>query len=259
MNTTAYVWPDGEELVFVRPPVEEYHGKLDYFYDPKLFPELQPFQENWKEIQEEIRAYESKNGDLVDFGIMSPPDVTKGHWTFIYLVSFLRKNHKNRSHFPFISSLLDANPNIVLGAISVLNPRTEIAPHYGDTNGIIRAHLALVVPEPYPKIGIKVGDEEMGWEEGKMICFINVQKHQVWNYSDRRRYVLMVDFVPKPLQSRTREICAKGLGSQSFIYVYKTIPFVKHLPAFVHQFMVHVATAIWWVYLPVQRSLKFLK
>jgi aspartyl/asparaginyl beta-hydroxylase (cupin superfamily) len=154
--------------------------------------------------------------------------------------------------------VIDQVPNCVFAAVSVLPPNTEIAPHYGDTNGIVRSHLALVVPAEYPTIAIKVGEEVMGWKEGEMICFINFRKHQVWNRSDKRRYVLMVDFVPKPLQHRTMEICSKGLGSQSFIYVYKTIPLVKHLPEFAFGLMSAVATVIWRLYLPIQRRLKFL-
>jgi beta-hydroxylase len=258
MNTTAYVWPEGEELVFVRPPVEEYHGSLDYFYDPKLFPELEPLVKNWEAIRDEILNFEKLNGELKGMSSVNPANVYGGQWTLIYLFSFSRMFHKNRARFPITTSVLDQIPNAVFSAISVLPAGAEITPHYGDTNGIVRSHLALVVPAPHPTIAIKVGDEEMGWKEGEMICFVNVQKHQVWNRSDKRRYVLMVDFVPRILQHRTKEICAKGLGSQSFIFVYKAFPFVKHLPAFVHQLMVHVATAIWWVYLPIQRRLKFL-
>lgn len=258
MNNSEFKWPEGEELLYVRPPVEEYHGKLDYFYSPKLFPELNILKENWKEIRDEILNYEKNNGQLEGFSAVSAPEVQGGTWTMIYLMSFMRKYHKNQSMFPFTMSLIDKIPNCVLASISVLPPNTEIKPHYGDTNGIVRAHLGLIVPAPYPTIAIKVGDEEQGWVEGDFMCFINVHKHQVWNRSNARRYVLMIDFVPKPLKNRQMEICTKGLGSQSFIYVYRNIPFIKYLPEFIYDFMSWSATKIWRLYLPIQRKFKFL-
>jgi ornithine lipid ester-linked acyl 2-hydroxylase len=258
MTTTEYTWPQGEELVYVRPPVEEYHGKLDYFYSPDLFPELAPLKENWKEIRDEILRYEQNSGVLSGTSIYTVPPTAGGEWTVKYLMSFMMKYHKNRKDFPFICSIVDKIPNIVFTSISILSPHTEIKPHYGDTNGIVRAHLGLIIPAPYPTIAMRVGDEERGWQEGELLCFINVQRHSVWNRSSGRRYVLMVDFVPKNLEHRQMEICAKGLGSQSFIIVYNKIPFVKHLPAFVHTFMVQVASLFWRLFLPIQRRLSIL-
>lgn len=189
---------------------------------------------------------------------VNPANVYGGNWTLIYLMSFLRKFHKNRERFPFTTSIIDQIPNAVFAAVSVLPPNTEIAPHYGDTNGIVRSHLALVIPAEYPTCAIKVGEEEMGWKEGELICFINVQKHTVWNKSPHRRYVLMIDFIPKPLQHRFMEISSKGLGSQSFIFFYKKFPFIQKLPEFIHNMMIAAFTLIWRIYLPFQRRVKFL-
>lgn len=258
MSNAEFSWPEGEKLVFVRPPKEEYNGHLDCFYSPDLFPELLPLKANWQKIRDEITEFEKKNGELSGMSSISPAKVYGGNWTLIYLMSFMRKNHENREKFPYICSLIDQIPNIVFAAVSVLPPNSEIAPHFGDTNGIIRTHLGLIIPAPYPTIAIKIGEEERGWQEGELMCFINVQKHSVWNRSNERRYVLMVDFVPKILENRIMEICCKGLGSQSFIYLYKNIKLVRALPGFVQDFMCQVATAIWRIYLPLQRRFKFL-
>lgn len=259
MNTKEYKWPIGEKLVYVRPPVEEYQGNLDYFYSPDLFPELQPLKDNWKAIRDEVLDFEKQNGELKEMSAYSPANVYGGKWTLIYLMSFLRKFHKNRFRFPITTSVIEKIPNAVFSAISVLPPGTEIAPHYGDTNGIVRCHLALVVPEPYPTIAIRVGDEEHGWQEGELICFINVQRHSVWNRSNKRRYVIMIDIIPKILENRTMEICSKGLGSQSFIVFYNTFKIVRILPSFMHNWMCSLFTLIWRLYLPFQRNFKFLK
>ncbi len=258
MSKKEFSWPEGEEIVFVRPPVEEYHGKLDCYYDPELFPELSLLKDNWIGIRDEILDFEKRNGHLKGMSSLSHAETYGGEWTLIYLMSFSRIIHENKKLFPFTSSVIDKIPNIVFAAISILPPHTELAPHYGDTNGIVRTHLGLVIPAPHPQIAIKVGEEERGWKDGELLCFINVQKHSVWNRTDERRYILMVDFVPKVLEHRQAEICATGLGSQSFIFFYKRMALVRALPPFIHSFMCWSFALIWRVFLPFQRRFKFL-
>lgn len=256
MNSTEYIWPEGEKLVYVRPPVEEYNGNLDYFYSSDLFPELKPIKENWKQIRDEIIEYEHKYGNIAGQDSLNAAEVKGEPWTLIYLKSFSREYHKNKKKFPVTAAAFDSVPSIVFAGISILPPNTHILPHYGDTNGIIRAHLALIVPAPYPTIAIKVGDEETGWTEGEILCFVNVQKHEVWNKSDQRRYVIMFDFVPKVLSHRTLEICSKGLGSQSYNYFYKKFAWYRKLPVKFHELNIWAFTQIWKTYIVLNKVLK---
>jgi hypothetical protein len=259
MANKQFSWPEGEKIVYLRPPKEEYNGKLDCFYSPDLFPELAPLKENWKGIRDEVLEFERKNGELASINALSaPPTTGAGRWSLIYLSCFNYKYHKNRSKFPFIASVVDQIPSCVLAGISMLPPNTQIKPHYGDTNAIVRTHLALIVPEEYPTIAIKVGEEERGWKEGELLCFINVQKHSVWNNSSQRRYVLMFDFVPKILEDKTMEICTNGWGYKSFIFLYENFALVRAMPNFMHEFMCKFFALLWKVYLPLQMRFKFL-
>jgi hypothetical protein len=257
MKLNKYSWPKNETLVFVRPPIEEYHGNLDNFYDPDSFPELNILKENWTVIRDEVLNYENSYGNLSGTSVKSPADVT-GAWTVKYLKSFDRVNYENQKAFPKTTAIVNSIKNSVFASISILSPNTEIKPHYGDTNGIVRVHLALIIPEPYPKCAIRVNEEEMGWKEGELISFINVQKHEVWNRTNRRRYVLMVDIVPNELASIRNEICYKGLGSQSFIYLYNNISLIRILPNFSYDLLCTIFSFMWKVYLPFQKRLKFL-
>ncbi|MCO5229661.1 MAG: aspartyl/asparaginyl beta-hydroxylase domain-containing protein [Chitinophagales bacterium] len=258
MIKVKYEWPEGEELVFLRPPHEEYHGKHKPFYDPENFPELQPLVDNWEKIRDEVLAYENKHKNHKVMSSVSPAEVEGGYWNLMYLKSFNRYYHKNMAQFPFTMSIINQIPNIVFTSINMLSPHTKINPHYGDTNGIVRGHLGLIVPAPYPEIAIHAGGEEHGWEEGKMFCFMNVVQHWVWNNTDGRRFILMFDFVPKAIEHRKNEICARGLGSQSFIYFYKQWPIFRALPEFTHEPLCKIFSAIWRLYLPIQRRVKFL-
>jgi aspartate beta-hydroxylase len=42
--------------------------------------------------------------------------------------------------------------------------------------------------------GIRVGSTTRSWEEGRCIVFDDSFEHEVWNESDRHRYVLILDF-----------------------------------------------------------------
>lgn len=258
MEAQEYKWPESEKLEFVRPPEEKYFGTLPAFYNPAIFPELQPLKDNWKAIRDEILAYEKELGILKDMDSHTPPDNTENQWSHTYLLSYLRVFHKNRKKFPFFSSIIDQIPNCTYATISILPPNTDIKPHYGDTNGIVRTHLGLVIPAPYPEIAIKVGDQERGWTEGELLCFTIVNKHEVWNRSNFRRYIVILDFVPKMLEHRKMEICTKTLGSQTFTYTYNNFPIIKYLPNFTHELLCFIFKITWRIYLPIQRKFNFL-
>lgn len=75
---------------------------------------------------------------------------------------------------------------------SVLKPGAEIHSHTGLTNGAIRIHLPLMVPEPTKSV-IRVGRKVRTWEEGKVLAFNDAYDHQVWNFGKATRVVLFFD------------------------------------------------------------------
>ncbi|MCF8256467.1 MAG: aspartyl/asparaginyl beta-hydroxylase domain-containing protein [Flavobacteriales bacterium] len=258
MPADSYVWPEGEEIVYLRPPKEEYTGKLEYFYDPSLFPELQPLVDNWQLLREEIVAHERTKGIMAEMDSHVPPTNTKDQWSHIYLMNYLWKFHRNLKRFPVITSVIEKIPNCVYATISVLPPHTDILPHCGNSNGIVRAHIALIIPAPAPVCAIKVGDEMHGWEEGKLLTFTIVNRHEAWNRSDHRRYIMIIDIVPEMFRHRTMEICAKNLGTSTFNVLYDRFRFIGKLPNAVHELMVASFSIFWRLYLPIQRRLTFL-
>jgi hypothetical protein len=259
MSDQQFKWPDGEELVYLRPPEEVYHGSLPSFYEPVWFPELTPLKENWEAIRDEILAYEKNRGNIKGISSYSPAQTSDASaWSTLNLMSYGVLYHKERKDFPVLSQITDAIPNITTVTISILAPHTEIKPHYGDTNGVIRAHLGLIVPDPYPVIAMRVGNEERGWKDGELLLFTIVQRHMVWSKSDKRRYLLIVDFVPKVLGDRQNEICAKTLGSQTYIFLYRRIALFRHLPEFVASGFCFIFSIFWRIFLPIQRRVKFI-
>ena len=70
----------------------------------------------------------------------------------------------------------------------------HIKAHHGSYKGVLRCHLALIVPEPRTDVRMRVGDKMVYWEEGKCVIFDDTHKHEVWNDTDGIRVVLLFDF-----------------------------------------------------------------
>ncbi|WP_371495128.1 aspartyl/asparaginyl beta-hydroxylase domain-containing protein [Kitasatospora sp. NBC_00374] len=92
---------------------------------------------------------------------------------------------------PATRAALDATPHGPRdGMFTILNPGAHITPHTGGVNLLLTAHLPLVVPDG---CAITVGDDQRGWEEGKVILFDDSFIHEAWNRGTDRRAVLLWD------------------------------------------------------------------
>ena len=90
---------------------------------------------------------------------------------------------------------------------SILAPHKHLPEHRGHYKGVLRYHLALLIPEPRTACRIRVGSEVRTWEEGKSLIFDDSYPHEVWNDTDFHRVVLFVDFLrplPFPLSLLNR-------------------------------------------------------
>ena len=239
---------------------KKYKGTLPFFYPANLFPELEPLKENWKAIRDEIVRFENHNGFIkgLDSNPYVAPQFEGVNWSNIFLENFSIRHHKNRKKFPFTSSVLDQIPNLSFAVISVLSPHTQIKPHYGDTNGIVRCHLALIIPDKLPACGIRVGEEEKEWEEGDLVLFTEAYLHSAWNNTSSKRYVLVVDIVPRFISATKNKVCIKLLGAQSFNYLENRFTILKNIPDSVLGIIHFSLSLFWWLYLPIQRRLKIL-
>lgn len=241
--------------VFIRE--SKYNGILPCFYSDSDFPELKLLKSNWKKIRDEILDFEKKYGAVKGINTYSPPDLINDvGWSNIYLENFMWRFHKNRKNFPFTCSLIDTIPNCTYSAFSILSANAAIKPHYGDTNGIIRCHLGLIIPDNYPVCGIRVRDEERGWAEGEFTLFTEAHLHTTWNNSSSRRFILVVDIIPAFMEQNRYSVCSKVLGAQTFNYLEMRIPLLKKIPDAFLGFIHVVFSSLWRLYLPVQRKIK---
>ena len=114
-------------------------------------------------------------------------------WNTFNLFFYGQKVEENCAQCPRTTAVLESLPRFERDHImfSALNPHSHIPAHVGPINGIIRAHLGLVVPDG---CFIKVGDQERTWEQGRLLLFDDSFRHEVWNHSDQVRIVLFMNF-----------------------------------------------------------------
>ncbi|MDF1654596.1 MAG: aspartyl/asparaginyl beta-hydroxylase domain-containing protein [Coxiellaceae bacterium] len=159
------------------------------FYDLKNFPFTQNLAASWKEILAEYKALDPQR-------LQEAPweDLYNKEWEIFTLYVSGRKNKKHFEPLPRTAALLENIPNIYNAGFSVTGPGTEIFPHVGYTNDVLRCHLGLIVPEP-DACGIKVGDETYHWHEGECVVFDDMVEHEAWNRGSKPRVVLIIDIL----------------------------------------------------------------
>jgi aspartyl/asparaginyl beta-hydroxylase (cupin superfamily) len=162
------------------------------FYDPGEFEWVAPLQAAFPTIRRELLQLLERDGEGFQ-KYMNESDQRMAGWNTFNFFFFGEKFEENCRLCPETTAVLESLPRFEKDHImfSALNPHARIPPHTGPMNGIIRAHLPLIVPDG---CYIKVGDDERTWEEGKVLIFDDSFVHQVWNHSDEVRIVLFLNF-----------------------------------------------------------------
>ncbi|WP_369127869.1 aspartyl/asparaginyl beta-hydroxylase domain-containing protein [Rosenbergiella epipactidis] len=81
---------------------------------------------------------------------------------------------------PHTAKALAAIPNMRTAMFSILQPHYHIVPHRGPSRAMVRLHLGLIVPTDQPdKLWIRVDDQILYWEEGKVIIFTNTKSGMI--------------------------------------------------------------------------------
>lgn len=162
------------------------------FYDPMEFEWAPALLEAYPIIRRELEGVLAADGKGFK-AYMSEQNQRLAGWNTFNFFFYGKKMEENCARCPETTRILESLPRFERDHImfSALNPHSHIPPHVGPINGIIRAHLGLVVPKG---CYIKVGNDERTWEEGKLLAFDDSFLHQVWNHSDAVRIVLFMNF-----------------------------------------------------------------
>ncbi len=113
--------------------------------------------------------------------------------TFVFRVFGERLDY-NCLQCPRTAALLDSLPDLQNAWFSILEPHYHIPPHRGPTRAVVRAHLALRVPQDSDRCWLRVDDRICHWREGELLIFDDTYEHEVRNDTDDVRVVLFLDF-----------------------------------------------------------------
>ncbi|QWT21651.1 aspartyl/asparaginyl beta-hydroxylase domain-containing protein [Bacillus sp. NP157] len=155
----------------------------------------------WPVIREELDHLLEHPEDIPAFHQVSPDQkrISKGdNWKTFGFYVYGKRVDDNCAVCPRTSAVLDTLPGLRSAMFSILQPRYRIAPHKGPTRAVIRAHLGLKVPADAQNVWIRVDDQILHWQEGKVVLFDDSYEHEVHNDTDEVRAVLFLD-IDRPM------------------------------------------------------------
>ena len=172
------------------------------FLAPSAFAWVETLEANWEVIRAELDQVLKTPERIPNFQDISTDqaNITRDDkWKSYFLYGYGYKMPDNCKQCPETTRIIEAIPGMFTAFFSVLAPGKHIPRHRGPYRGLLRGHLALVVPEPREACWIEVGDVTTPWEEGRCIVFDDTYKHRVENNTDGVRVVLFLD-VLRPLK-----------------------------------------------------------
>ena len=244
-----------KEKIYYYRTKEWYKGPQPHFYNASDFPGTIILESNYEIIRQEIESvYASKTGafkpNFTPYGRMSG-------WKTANLYSYFFKYPWVCRKFPKLHEIVRQIPGMCMTQIAVLEPHTRIRAHFGDTNAIVRSHLGIIVPGRLPELGIKVGSEEKGWEEGKVFSFCIVHRHCAWNFTDKPRIVLLVDTIRREYMDERYKIAGNTLALIGMKIFASKFPALKKIPLWLTKDIQYSIGLIFRLYLFLQRTLKW--
>ena len=127
--------------------------------------------DNWEQIRDElIEVLKEAEAipkfheiDKIQKFISATDDIP---WRTFGIKAFDQWIEPNASMVPFTRSILELMPSVTLAMFSILDAGKHIPRHFGFFKGVLRYHLALVVPEE-GECYIVCGKKRYDWKEGE--------------------------------------------------------------------------------------------
>ncbi len=133
-------------------------------------------------------------------------------------------NSKLVKEFPRLAQILAQIDGVTSVCFSLLEPHSHILPHTGETNGYFRAHLGISIPGELPECGFRVKEEARAWQEGKLLVFLDAFRHEAFNNTDKKRYLLVLDIVRPEFVSQYKYMCITSLSMLSLNWALSLMP-----------------------------------
>jgi ornithine lipid ester-linked acyl 2-hydroxylase len=174
------------------------------FYTIDDFPQFKILEENYEKILNEfLLVTEERRKKKMEYDLFQPwveknlyEESNEEGWDVAPLMIGGNIIEDRCKKFPILHELTSKIKGIVSISFSLLKPGTHIVPHkgYDDySERVLRYHMGLIVP--VGDVGIRVERDIKKWEEGKSFIFDDFLIHEAWNFSEKDRVVLIIDFL----------------------------------------------------------------
>lgn len=175
-------------------------------YGATVAPWLPDLEAAWPEIRQEYDRAQDDGLRPLPMDLLAGADFgADGSWDAFVLCHNGGRVVANVTRFPRTAAVVEAIPGLRAAMFSVLAPGSSIPPHRGANNGVLRAHLGVVVPGPTGAGVLEVGSCRVSWEEGRAFAFDDSFVHAARNEADDERVVLMIE-VDRPLPWPARTV-----------------------------------------------------
>ena len=162
------------------------------------------------------------------------------------------KYYSKCQNFKNTIELLENIPGLVSASFNLLEPHSNIAPHYGDTNAIIRCHLGLEIPGELPQIGFEVNGKQRSWRKGEVLMFCDAYYHKAWNNTEKKRVILLFDVIRPEFIHKKDWICSRILASFLLQSIAQKLPFLSKSPLIIQYAMYQLAAVLAYIFVPVR-------
>lgn len=184
---------------------------------------VERLEASWPAIREELDHILQHPEDIPSFHQISPDQkrISKGdNWKTFGMYVYGQRVEENCAICPLTAQVVSSIPGMRTAMFSILKPHYHIPPHKGPTRAVVRAHLGLIVPKEKEKLWIRVDDQILHWDEGKVILFDDSYEHEVRNDTDELRAVLFLD-IDRPMDK-------VGTAVNNLLFsLIKASPYVK--------------------------------
>jgi beta-hydroxylase len=116
---------------------------------------------------------------------------TKRNWRQVPFYLYGEKIDEHCELYPKTWEAFQRVKGLVVGSVSVLAPGEGVPLHDHTYKGLLIFHLGVIVPKERGGCGMRIGGEQITWDEGEVVVIDPTYAHETWNDTDHYRVLLL--------------------------------------------------------------------